>query len=519
MAVTHTDTQSAGQSTGTGGMISTDNAVLDAVAFDNSYARLPARFYSRLQPTPVAAPKLVRVNRRLAEHLGLDAEALGGPDGAAMLAGNRVPGTAEPLAMVYAGHQFGNWVPRLGDGRAILLGEVIDRDGIRRDVQLKGSGPTPYSRMGDGRAVLGPVMREYLVSEAMAALGIRTTRALAITLTGEMVRREGPEPGAILTRVAASHVRVGTFQYFHGQGDGDAIRTLADYVIDRHYPEARAADQPYLALLEAVVGNTADLIASWMLVGFIHGVMNTDNTSIAGETIDYGPCAFIDEFQPNKVFSSIDHAGRYAFNHQPAIGQWNLTRFAETLLPLLGETQEAALVAARAVLEAYWTRFEATYHAGMRAKIGLTGAGEDDARLAFDLLARIADQGADFTLTFRRLCDLAGDDSGDDAPVRDLFDDPGIFDAWAAQWRQRLAAGCPDQAARQVAMRAVNPAFIPRNHQVQRAIDFATDAEDFGPMEDLLTVLETPFEDHPDFAELALPPSADQAVTQTFCGT
>lgn len=515
MAVTHADTNAAD----TSGPNPLGLAGLEAMPFDNSYARLPAIFHTRLSPTPVAAPRLIRVNRRLAEHLGLDPESLAGAGGAEMFTGNRVPESAEPLAMVYAGHQFGNWVPRLGDGRAILLGELVDRDGIRRDIQLKGSGPTPYSRMGDGRAVLGPVMREYLVSEAMAALGIRTTRALAMALTGEMVMREAPEPGAVLTRVAASHVRVGTFQYFHGQGDTEAIRTLADYVIDRHYPDARAATQPYRALLEAVVGNTAELIASWMLVGFIHGVMNTDNTTISGETIDYGPCAFMDAFHPNKVFSSIDAGGRYAYDHQPAIGQWNLTRFAETLLPLLSDEREASITAAKEVLEGYWAHFETAFHAGMVAKIGLTDTGEDDARLAFDLLAKMAEQGADFTLAFRRLADLDADGTGDDGPVRDLFQDPAAFDAWAVLWRKRLESESPDDATRRIAMRAVNPAFIPRNHQIQRAIDFATDAEDFGPMEDLLKVLEAPFEDHPDLAALGLPPTADQAVTRTFCGT
>src|SRR5829696_4984003 len=308
--------------------------------FENTYASLPARFYARLGPTPVAAPRLVRLNEGMAERLGLDPDWLAGPEGVGVLAGNRVPEGAEPIALAYAGHQFGQFVPQLGDGRAILLGELVGRDGARRDLQLKGSGPTPFSRRGDGRAALGPVLREYLVSEAMAALGVPTTRALAAVTTGEAVLRERPLPGAVLTRVAASHVRVGTFQYFAARGDAEAVRLLADHAIARHYPGAAPAGRPYRALLDAVVARQADLVARWLLIGFVHGVMNTDNTSIAGETIDYGPCAFVDAYDPTTVFSSIDHLGRYAYGNQPWVVQWNLARLAETLLPLLAEDDD-----------------------------------------------------------------------------------------------------------------------------------------------------------------------------------
>src|SRR5712672_4180436 len=327
--------------------------VVDLFAFENSYARLPDRFFARLPPAPVAAPRLVRLNKKLAWHLEVDPGKLAAPEGVEILAGNRVPKRGEPLAMAYAGHQFGSFVPQLGDGRAILLGEVIDRDGVRRDIQLKGSGPTPFSRLGDGRAALGPVLREYIVSEAMAALGIPTTRSLAVVTTGEPVWRETTLPCAVLTRVASSHIRVGTFQYFAARGDTEGVRRLADHVIGRHYPDLGRADRPYRALLDRVIAGQADLVARWLLVGFIHGVMNTDNTSIAGETIDYGPCAFMDHYDPAMVFSSIDEQGRYAYANQPRIALWNLTRFAECLLPLLSDAQDQAIEAAQLALSGF----------------------------------------------------------------------------------------------------------------------------------------------------------------------
>ena len=344
----------------------------------------------------------------------------------------------EPLAMAYAGHQFGAFVPQLGDGRAILLGEVVDADGVRRDIQLKGSGPTPFSRNGDGRAALGPVLREYIVSEAMAALGIPTTRSLAVVTTGETVRREMPLPGAVLTRVASSHIRVGTFQYFAVRADVDAIRHLADHVIARHYPEATGAANPYQALLEHVIARQADLIAQWLLVGFIHGVMNTDNMSIAGETIDYGPCAFMDSYDPATVYSSIDSFGRYAYGNQPRIAQWNLARLAEALLPLLDDDKDTAIQKANEALDGFGARFETAYTEGLRRKLGLLQAQPEDLSLAQGLLERMAQNGADFTLTFRRLCEAAASPDAD-AGVRSLFTDPTAYDGWAEQWRRRLA--------------------------------------------------------------------------------
>ena len=380
---------------------------VEFLAFDNSYARLPDRFFARLRPTPVAAPRLVKLNEDLARQLGLDPDKLATAEGADVLAGNRVPNSGEPLAMAYAGHQFGAFVPQLGDGRAILLGEVIDRDGVRRDIQLKGSGPTPFSRRGDGRAAIGSVLREYIVSEAMAALGIPTTRALAAATTGETVWRETPLPGAVLTRVASSPIRVGTFQFFATRGDVDATRRLADHVIARHYPEAIDAANRYRTLLDLVISRQAELVAKWLHVGFIHGVMNTDNMSVAGETIDYGPCAFMDAYDPATVYSSIDSVGRYAYGNQPRIAKWNLARLAEAVLPLLAGDREAGLTEAQDATAAFATRFEAAYIAGFRRKVGLLQARPDDLSLTQDLLERMARNGADFTLTFRRLCDAA----------------------------------------------------------------------------------------------------------------
>lgn len=484
--------------------------------FDNSYARLPARFYARLDPVPVAEPGLVRVNRRVAELLGLDAEALASPQGVAILAGNRVPEGAEPLAQAYAGHQFGHFVPQLGDGRAILLGEVVGRDGVRRDIQLKGSGPTPFSRHADGRAALGPVLREYIVSEAMAALGIPTTLSLAAVTTGETVRRETALPGAVLTRVAASHLRVGTFQYFAARSDVEAVKILADYAIARHYPEVAQAPNPYAAFLGAVMERQAKLVAQWMLVGFIHGVMNTDNCSIAGETIDYGPCAFMDTYHPRTVFSSIDQLGRYAYGNQPRIVQWNLARLAECLLPLLTEDPDKAVEAAQEVLSGFGPQFEAAWTAGLRAKLGLMTAREGDASLAQELLRAMMENEADYTLTFRRLSEA---EAGDDEALRLLFKDSAALDEWLPRWRARLAEEGVSPEARQAAMRAVNPAYIPRNHMVEQAIGAAVELRDLKPFEELLEVLERPFEEQPGRARYAAPPQPEERVLQTFCGT
>jgi serine/tyrosine/threonine adenylyltransferase len=486
-------------------------------AFDNSYARLPERFFARLPPTPVAAPRLIRLNVALAQDLGIAPDRLAAPEGIAMLAGNQVPEGAEPLAMAYAGHQFGSLVPQLGDGRALLLGEVCDRAGARWDIQLKGSGRTPFSRMGDGRAALGPVLREYIVSEAMAALGIPTTRALAAVITGETVWREGPRQGAVLTRVARSHVRVGTFQFFAIRRDSEALRLLADHVIARLYPELAGEAQPYRALLDRVTARTAALVARWQLVGFIHGVMNTDNTSISGETIDYGPCAFMDTYHPATVYSSIDTGGRYAYGNQPHIAYWNLSRLAQAILPLLGEGDEA-IAEAQAAIDAFPAHFDTTIRAGLLRKIGLAQAREGDEVLVHDLLDRMAQGRADFTLTFRRLCEAAGSDGEADGPVRSLFADPALFNDWAARWRARLALEDGSVAARRDGMRAVNPAFIPRNHRVEAAIA-AAEASDFGPFEELLTVLARPYDDQPAFAHYADPPRPEEVVQATFCGT
>ena len=483
---------------------------------DNTYVRLPTQFYARVEPTPVARPRLIKLNRRLAVRMGLDPDDLASPQGVEVLAGNRVPEGAEPIAMAYAGHQFGHFVPQLGDGRALLLGEVIDRDGVRRDIHLKGSGRTPFSRGGDGRAAVGPVLREYIVSEAMAALGIPTTRALAAVATGEPVFRETQLPGAVLARVASSHVRVGTFQYFAARGDTEAVRALADYVLTRNYPECLDADQPYLALLEGVVARQAGLVAQWLLVGFIHGVMNTDNMSVAGETIDYGPCAFMDAYDPAAVFSSIDRSGRYAFANQPTIAHWNLTRLAETFLPILSDDAHKAREGAEVALGGFAPGFEVAFHSGLRRKIGLFTERDADVSLIRDLLDGMAQNDADFTLTFRRLADAA---LGRDEAVRSLFIDPTVFDTWAGRWRERLEQEPQDADTRQSAMLAVNPAFIPRNHQVEAAIVAAVQRNDFDPFEQLLTVLERPYEDQPTFARYAEPPEPHERVLQTFCGT
>ncbi len=486
--------------------------------FQNTYAALPGNFFARVAPTPVPAPRLIKLNRPLAIHLGLDPDLLETAEGAEILSGKVLPIGADPIAMAYAGHQFGYFVPQLGDGRAILLGEVIDRDGVRRDIQLKGSGPTPFSRRGDGRAALGPVLREYVVSEAMAALGVPTTRSLAAVMTGEAVMRETALPGAVLTRVAASHIRVGTFQFFAARGDTDAIRRLADHVMARHYPELMGADRPYHGLLAAVTARQAELVARWLLVGFIHGVMNTDNTSISGETIDYGPCAFMDHYDPAQVFSSIDEFGRYAYANQPRIALWNLTRFAECLLPLFSDDKDKAVQDAQDALVEFGENFNTAYKAGLRAKIGLFEEHADDQALAQALLDAMAKSKADFTLTFRRLSDAAGNPASE-AEVRKLFAEPENFDEWAARWRQRLNEEPQSAAERQVAMRAVNPVFIPRNHRVEAVIRAAMDRDDYAPFEELLTVLSRPYEDQPAHADYALPPEPHERVCQTFCGT
>lgn len=485
-------------------------------SFDNSYARLPQTFHRPARPAAARAPKLIRFNQALAEELGLDLEGADEARLAQLLGGQVIPVGAEPLAQAYAGHQFGHFNPQLGDGRALLLGEVIDRRGRRRDIQLKGSGPTAFSRNGDGMAALGPVLREYIVSEAFAALGVPATRALAAVATGEQVMRETIMPGAVLTRVAASHVRVGTFQFFAAQGDEQAVQTLAEHVIDRHYPEARKAENPYLAMLTMVAEQQARLIARWLSIGFIHGVMNTDNMAISGETIDFGPCAFLDEYDPRKVFSSIDQRGRYAYANQPGIGQWNIARFAECLLPLLDADEDAAIEAANGVLKAFGDVFQEAWLDLFKAKLGVTGEGADDRGLVTDFLELLHQGEADFTLAFRTLSKIAG--GAGDETLADLFtaSPPGLS-GWLTRWRARLDDGRSD-AERQAAMEAINPALIARNHRIEEAIAAAIYG-DYSFFHRLVDALATPYAEDPETADLRLPPTPDERVTRTFCGT
>ncbi len=491
------------------------------IPFDNSYARLPERFYARQAPTPVRAPRLLALNEALARALGLDPTALASPEGVEALAGNRVPEGAEPIALAYAGHQFGHFVPQLGDGRAILMGEVVAPELGRRDLQWKGSGRTPFSRGGDGRAALGPVLREYIVSEAMHALGVPTTRTLSAVSTGQPVMRETPLPGAILVRVAQSHLRIGTFWYFAARRDTDALRTLADHAIGRHDPALASAPNRYLALLEAVIARQARLVARWMSYGFIHGVMNTDNMTLSGETIDYGPCAFLDGYDPAAVFSSIDHNGRYAYGNQPRIAAWNLTRFAETLLPLLDDDSAKAISAAESALEAFTPTFESAYRAAFGEKLGLTWQSDDDTRLLDDWLALLAADAADFTRSFRALAHAAADPSRD-AEVEALIMRPGARDArfaeWAARWRKRLAEEPGGTSASAERMRRANPAYIPRNHRVEEALAAATGG-DLGPFEELVALLARPFEEQPGKERFTAAPRPEERVTATFCGT
>ena len=485
-------------------------------AFDNSYVRELEGLYVPWQANPAPAPRLLALNEALAMELGADPAALRAPAGVAALVGNAAPDGASPVALAYAGHQFGAFQPRLGDGRALLLGEVLDVRGHRRDLHLKGSGRTPFARGGDGKAAVGPMLREYVIGEAMHALGIRTTRALAVVATGEDVVRETLLPGAVLTRVAASHLRVGTFQYAALRGGTPLVQRLADYAIARHHPQAAEAEHRYLALFEAVVAAQASLIARWMHVGFIHGVMNTDNMTISGETIDYGPCAFMDAYDPGTVFSSIDHGGRYAYANQPGVAQWNLARLGETLLPLLDADPQAAIAAANDMLGSFPDRYERAWLEGMRAKLGLADGAPEDGELIDDLLAVLGSQQVDFTSFFRALASAV---RGDAEPARALFSEAAAFDAWAERWRERVAAQAADPAAIADAMDAVNPIYIPRNHKVEEALEAATDG-DLGPFERLVAVIAQPFEQRPGLDEYATPAPASFADEYcTFCGT
>ncbi len=502
------------------------------IAFDNSYARELPGFYAPWPPATVPAPALLFFNRELADELrlglgGLDATAL-----AAIFSGNALPAGAEPIAQAYAGHQFGQFNPQLGDGRALLIGEVVDRHGRRRDIAFKGSGRTPFSRRGDGKAAVGPMLREVLVGEAMHALGIPTTRALAVVATGEPVYRERTLPGAILTRVAASHLRVGTFQYFWAHGTPERVRRLADYAIARHYPELLSAEDRYLGFLRAVAERQAELVARWMHVGFIHGVMNTDNMSIPGETIDFGPCAFMETYDPRAVFSSIDEMGRYAYEEQPRIARWNLARLAETLLPLLAQDEGHAIALATGVIDDFVVRYQQHWLAGLRAKLGLSGQLADadaaDTALGESWLDLLQAQRVDYTLAWRRLADAA---EGNEAPLRALFPGQPGLDRWLQRWRERCVAEDAASGAatasrgsradlRAERMRRVNPWLIPRNHRVEEALAAASDAGDLAPFEQLLEALQCPYDEDPALSRYAEPaPGEFMAEFRTFCGT
>ncbi len=479
--------------------------------FDNTYAEQLAGFGAPWEPTDVPSPSLLKLNDPLADTLGLDAGTLRSTEGVAVLAGAATPEGATPIAQVYAGHQFGGFNPQLGDGRAVLLGEVVATTGDRFDIALKGSGRTPFSRGGDGKAAIGPILREYLMGEAMHALGVPTTRALAVVTTGEMVRREGLLPGAVLTRVASSHLRVGTFQFFSARGDIERLRRLTEYAIERHDPELADVDNPPLALLDAVIGRQTSLIAAWMNLGFIHGVMNTDNVTISGETIDYGPSAFMDRYDPATVYSSIDESGRYAYGNQPSIGLWNMARLAEALLPLIDDDRERAVELATESLDRYEGMYDAVWLAGMRSKLGLDGEAAGDRALAEEWLDLLELHRVDFTTAFRRLVGAADGRLDGRVGVTSLFDAP--IAQWLDRWGRRLA---PDAST---TMRSVNPLYVPRNHLVEEALEAAT-AGDMAPFEKLLDVVTNPFERQPGAERFAEPaPDGFSAGYQTFCGT
>ena len=494
---------------------------MTSIRFDNSYARDLDGFYVPCQPERAPDPKLVYFDHELAEELGLGLHNHDAASLAALFSGNTLPEGAEPIAQAYAGHQFGHFSPQLGDGRALLIGEVIDRHGRRRDIAFKGSGKTPFSRRGDGKAALGPMLREVLIGEAMHALGIPTTRALAVVTTGEKVRRDRALPGATLTRIAASHLRVGTFQFFASSGSIEQLKALADYTIARHYPALSDTANPYLQLLEQVAARQAELVARWMHAGFIHGVMNTDNMSLAGETIDYGPCAFMEAFDPGTVFSSIDEQGRYAYDQQAHIARWNLARFAEALLPLIADDEQQAVDQATAVINDFPVLYRKHWLQGARAKLGLGSQIEDgerlDTALAEDWLALLQAQGVDFTLSWRRLADAA---AGNEQPLRALFGKQQTLDDWLGRWRARCDAENIGAEDRAMQMRSVSPWLIPRNHRVEEALDAASLDGDMKPFETLLRALSTPYEESPDYAHLAEPAPPDfTRAFQTFCGT
>jgi serine/tyrosine/threonine adenylyltransferase len=503
----------------------TVDAATLGMALDNSYASELVGLHAPWNPSPAPQPHLLALNAELAEALGMNVEALNGADGLALLSGQALPTGASPIAQAYAGHQFGHFSPQLGDGRALLLGEMIDTQGRRRDIAFKGSGRTPFSRGGDGKAAVGPVLREYLMGEAMQALGIPTTRALAAVATGEQVRRERPLPGALLVRVASSHLRVGTFQYFASRQEMEKLTRLADYAIARHDPTLVGQADRYLAFFKSVAERQAALIAQWMGVGFIHGVMNTDNMTISGETIDYGPCAFMDAYAPDTVFSSIDHNGRYAYANQPLIARWNLARLAEALLPLIDEDGDKAVGLVSEIIDAFPAMYQAQWLAVMRRKLGLNASDSEalaDATLAEDFLVLLHNHGVDFTLAFRHLADAAEADAGHAPGLMALMPAVGreALLAWLQRWLARANQGGLSRSELPLALRAANPVYIPRNHLVEEALDAATEQGDMKPFERLLAVLKNPFEEQPGLERFAQPAAAEQqAGYRTFCGT
>ena len=486
--------------------------------FDNSYVKLPDHFYCKLNPTPVKEPKLIKINDHLAVQLGMDPKWLGSKKGIEVLSGNVIFSGSEPIAMAYAGHQFGYWVPQLGDGRAIMLGEVLDKNNNRYDVQLKGSGLTPFSRQGDGRAWLGPVLREYIVSEAMFALNIPTTRALAAVTTGEIVKRENDLPGAILTRVASSHIRVGTFQYFAAKNDLRAIKKLADYVIGRHYLEIKEDKNPYVSLLRAFIKKQSLLIAKWLGIGFIHGVMNTDNMTLSGETIDYGPCAFMDNYNENIVYSSIDNYGRYAYNNQSNIAKWNIACFASSILPLINSNQKRSINIAKEIVEEFDDTFAEYWASEIRLKLGLKEKDSKDITLGSDLLVLMQKNSVDFTNTFRELSSLSNTKSILDKNFVTLFSDKMSINGWLSRWRDRLNSETHNDHDRKIAMLSYNPAYIPRNHRIEEAIQFAL-KDDYSFFNKLCEILSNPFNDQLSNINYKTPPLPREIVRQTFCGT
>ena len=489
------------------------------INFDNTYCKLPEHFYTSMRPTPVSAPDLISVNKDLCAILNIEESWLRSAEGINFVAGNFVPTNADPIATVYAGHQFGNWNSQLGDGRAILIGEVLGRQGERYDIQLKGSGPTPYSRGGDGRAPLGPILREYIVSEAMHALGVPTSRSLAAVATGDVVYRDQTHPGGILARVAQSHIRIGTFQYFAARQDNESVKALAWHVIKRHYTEAEHADNPVEAMFKLIMQREASLVANWQSLGFIHGVMNTDNILVSGETIDYGPCAFIDNFDPGKVFSSIDRGGRYAYQNQPGIMHWNLSIFAQCILPLLDDDQDKALCSAQDIIDGFPALYEQSYLARMGHKLGITNIRKGDSELIADLLTIMAEQASDFTLTFRYLAEQIDTQKKSESLLPGDSALGPAFAPWVKRWEARLHQENGELSEISHSMNKVNPAIIARNHLVEQVIIAAEHDQDFTPFHNLVDALSQPFVLNDANRKYVLPPQPDQVVANTFCGT